>query len=99
LTTLITGASIASKADAAGLNLLPPGLQSIKDGVDKRKGIEAPAVEQGSKIPKFEAPKFEAPSFSVPKLGPQRKSETEAADGADGAEEPKKSRMTMPKFG
>ena len=54
---------------AAGLNLLPPGLQSIKDDVDKRKqtGTSAP---QGSKIPKFEAPKLEAPSFSVPKLGP-----------------------------
>ena len=55
---------------AAGLNLMPPGLRSIKDGVDKRKGEEAPAAEQGSKIPKFEAPKFERPSFSVPKLGP-----------------------------
>merc|ERR1719199_596863 len=92
-TTLITGASIAGKADAAGLNLMPPALQSLKDGADKRKA-DAPA--QGSKIPDFKAPEIKAPSFTVPKLGPQKKSK--AADDGEAPEKPK-SRMTMPKFG
>jgi hypothetical protein len=103
LTTLITGASVASKADAAGLNLMPPALQDLKDGAAQRTGKgEAPARTSGKSL--FED-KLKPPSFSVPKLGPQKKSkkaeaEADAGAGDEAAPAPKpKSKMSMPKFG
>jgi len=102
VTTLITGASVASKADAAGLNLMPPALKDLQEGAAKRAGKgDAPAPTSGRSL--FED-KLKPPSFSVPKLGPQRKGKKVQAEAEEGdAEEapaPKpKSKMSMPKFG
>jgi len=93
LTTLVTGVTFATKADA-GLNLMPPGLKSIKDGVDKKKGVEAGPEAAGGKFELPSMPKIEAPSFTVPKFGAQRKPK-EPANDSDNSDKPKKSRQSI----
>lgn len=105
LTAITTGAAFASKADAAGLNLMPPGLKSIKDGVDARKAGAEGAGEAAAAGSKFESampkmPQLKAPSFTVPNLGPTKKAEEAGGGDAEEApKKPKKGRMTMPSLG
>ena len=79
LTALTSGVALATKqADAAGLNLMPPGLG--KKAAPKDDAAAAPA---GSKfdgaMDKLKMPEIKAPSFEVPKFGSKKSEDSDTA--------------------
>ncbi|EKX39025.1 hypothetical protein GUITHDRAFT_154546 [Guillardia theta CCMP2712] len=92
--TLLTLPVLAAKsADAAGLNLMPPALQSITESASRKKASKDLGVDLDGPAPE---PVSKKPGFTVPKLGPQRKKAAQEEEG----DAPKPARkMSMPKFG
>ena len=79
LTALTSSVALATKqADAAGLNLMPPGLG--KKAAPKDDAAAAPA---GSKfdgaMDKLKMPEIKAPSFEVPKFGSKKSEDSDTA--------------------